>query len=762
MNAIKRIVATVALVGASLAALSFASVGRALADDATTVYQVTRDFDASKGEVLLNDKDGDLSKGKGARASVTARAKEGYAVGKMLLMHSDGTSFINIYANDRLDFYMPGCDVCAQVEFGRPYVTTVKTVGQGSVEGPEDGFTCAPGRVFLYKARAASNSVFQLSTFTNEYGLLYTTTQRDGYLTMPARDLTFTSYFAQREAGHSISSAADRYGVAVADYQSAAAGRQVSVTVEPAEGYVLDKLSYSYTPEGGDEVSVDITEAAGFNMPNADVTLHASFKEDSRLHAIRCTSSNNGMLSCDHESAVPATVVRFDPQPVNSDYVLDTITYTYRDEGGGTVSEDITDTLCLTMPETDVDVHATFKLDPALHTVISGSKLGTMVATPSRARAGDVVTLNAHPINAYHALTALTYSYTENGQEVTKAIDVVAGQDMYTLVMPDADVRVRPVFEQQGQQHAIAIDQNALSHCTAPAESNPTEAYPGERVTLVIKPDDDHVVTSVTVKGQDGETCHVVQETAIHWSFYMPDQPVSVSATAELGSSAALSSLGVRGLGLDGATYELSPVFNPSTTFYYVHVPRDVDKVVVDAQTQAAAATVDGTGIRELALGVNEVSVGVKIQLSSTSMDLESYRLQIIRGEIDEVKSISIAAPANLKPNVDQWGNVLYATWVQATILPETATYTKLMWHSSDPSVLSVPYYSSDTEGKGAVRVSAHKAGGGDHHRHGPGRQRRTGQRSHTGAAAGCGTLLVRAELRHERRVGQHGGANGH
>ena len=706
MNAIKRIVAIVALVGASLAALSFASVGRALADDATTVYQVTRDFDASKGEVLLNDKDGDLSKGKGARASVTARAKEGYAVGKMLLMHSDGTSFINIYANDRLDFYMPGCDVCAQVEFGRPYVTTVKTVGQGSVEGPEDGFTCAPGRVFLYKAKAASNSVFLLSTFTNEYGLLYTTTQRDGHLTMPARDLTFTSYFGLRETGHSIAPSADRHGVAVATYQSAAAGREVSVEVGPAEGYVLDALSYSYTPAGGEEVRVDITQERSFLMPNANVTLHASFTEDPRLQAITCTSTHNGTLSCSHESAVPGTVVRFDPQPRSSDYVLDSLTYSYQGKNGP-VSEDITGTLCLTMPEAAVSVHATFKLAPALHDISSSTYLGTMVATPHYARAGETVTLNAHPINAYHELTALSYRYTENGQEVTKHIEVVAGQDLYTFVMPDADVRVEATFTQQGQQHAILFGQAQLAHCTAPADSNPAQAYPGKHVTLCIRPDDGHVVTSVTVMGQDGMTVPVVQETASLWSFTMPDQPVSVSAVAELGSSTALSSLSVRAA---GTTYALSPVFNPSTTLYYVRVPESVSEVVVDAQAQASGATVDGTGTHALKLGVNEVGVSVRI-LEGSSMDLKGYRLQIIRGEIEQVQGISIAAPQVVKPNAHQGGSVLYATWAQAAILPETATHTKLMWRSSDPSVLFVPPYSSSSDGTEAVHVTAYQAG---------------------------------------------------
>jgi hypothetical protein len=205
MRPINRLAVAMVLACVAVFALSVVPAKYALADDAANFYHVTRDFDTSKGDVLLNGASGDLGRVKDAPVRVTARAKSGYAVGKMLLQHSGGASYINTFADNEMTFNMPADKVCVRVEFGRPYTTTVKTVGQGVVEGPSDGFVCAPGRVFLYKVRAASNSVFQLSTFTNEYGLLYTTTQRDGYLTMPARDLTFTSYFAQREAGHSIS-----------------------------------------------------------------------------------------------------------------------------------------------------------------------------------------------------------------------------------------------------------------------------------------------------------------------------------------------------------------------------------------------------------------------------------------------------------------------------------------------------------------------------------------------------------------------------
>ena len=73
-------------------------------------------------------------------------------------------------------------------------------------------------------------------------------------------------------------------GTVEADVEEAEEGETVTLTVTPAEGYMVDEASYSYTLEGAEEATVaEIAEPeednnATFTMPAADVTVNITFK----------------------------------------------------------------------------------------------------------------------------------------------------------------------------------------------------------------------------------------------------------------------------------------------------------------------------------------------------------------------------------------------------------------------------------------------------------------------------------------------------
>ncbi len=669
-------------------------------DNANGFYKLEKSYDSAKGSMPVKINYSSDSTGIAKEGDVVefeAVAKDGYAAGKMGFNIEGGRSYINMGSTDSLNFKMPAANVTLYAEFGRPHTITVKSVGDGTVSGVQDGKIAAEGRLVVFTSSAKSSSVFQTTTVTNGYGYIINTDNANDFFYMPDRDVTITSYFAKKGSGHAIASSIQRKGAAVADYKNAAAGTRISVTVDPAELYVLDKLTYSYTPAGANEVTVDITGDRSFTMPDADVSIGATFIQDPAIHDIVCSSTSNGRLTCDHQNAREGTLVHFDPQP-EKDYVLDKLTYTYTDAGGSEVTEDITDSLSLTMPDADVHVRATFIFDPSLHFIYSSAHFGYMVPEPHYARAGDTVTLKAHANISYYSFSSLSYTYDDRGTQITHDIHVTPGNDTYTMIMPDADVMLNPVFEPYGTKYQIRYDDAGMSHCSAPADLNETEAYAGEDMTLHIQADSGYVVTGVTVTAEDGEVIAAEQTGERFWRFIMPAQPVTVEAIAEPGDTTALSSLTLRDTA--GSEIPISPVFNPNTLHYTAKVDASVDKVIVDAETLSTKATItSGNGRHDLATGVNELHLYVRFQVDPGTYYTRAYLITVVRGQTGkEIEKINIVAPGTVRMSASGETNLTVAI-IHADIQPADATHKKLIWKvSNDKIKIANQYYPREGE----------------------------------------------------------------
>jgi hypothetical protein len=134
-------------------------------------------------------------------------------------------------------------------------------------------------------------------------------------------------------------------------------GTEVTVTATPANGYVLDTLTY--TPEGGS--ATDIKSAKKFNMPAANVTVNATFKQDTPVvteyDVTVATGIQNGTVTVNPTKAAANAEVTVTATPATG-YVVDKITYT---PAGGTAT-DITSAKKFNMPAANVTVNATFKV----------------------------------------------------------------------------------------------------------------------------------------------------------------------------------------------------------------------------------------------------------------------------------------------------------------------------------------------------------------------------------------------------------------
>lgn len=156
---------------------------------------------------------------------------------------------------------------------------------------------------------------------------------------------------------------------------SATAGTTVTVTTKPNYGYEVDKVTY--TPDGGTATTVsDSNNTYTFQMPAANVTVNVTFKESSTTTkgAFAITDETkdlNGSLSISATGKESGTADKNDTvtitgNPVKSYFVLDKVTVKGADNSSIEVSG-TDNTRTFTMPEQNVTVKATFKLNKSAY-----------------------------------------------------------------------------------------------------------------------------------------------------------------------------------------------------------------------------------------------------------------------------------------------------------------------------------------------------------------------------------------------------------
>ena len=150
-------------------------------------------------------------------------------------------------------------------------------------------------------------------------------------------------------------------GTVKASKSAAAEGDSITLTVTPAEGYQLGKLTV--TNAATSEVT-DITDSKTFEMPGSDVTVKAVFEKIP--HAITIDENiANGTVIADLDFAVEGSTVTLTVTP-GTGYQIKTVTV--RDAGGNTVDFDETGvasgTYTFKMPASAVTVTATFEAIP--------------------------------------------------------------------------------------------------------------------------------------------------------------------------------------------------------------------------------------------------------------------------------------------------------------------------------------------------------------------------------------------------------------
>lgn len=307
----------------------------------------------------------------------------------------------------------------------------------------------------------------------------------------------------------------------VSGVSGAAVGATVTPTITPGTGYELNTLTV--TPEEGSGVSsVTMTEdGTGFVMPEANVTVSATFK---LIHsAITITQPTGGTVTASINDAYVTSadydnIITLGNTPAEG-YSFGSYTVTKTGESTTTVQ---VENGKFTMPAYPVTVTGAFTANDYTVTV-SEMVNGTVQPNKTTAHINDEITLTVNPTTGYEIET-LTVT-TAGGDAVTVTDN--------KFTMPAAVVTVSATFKKISS--AITIIQPTIGGSITVKNgdsiiSTGTSTDYDDTITLSNTPATEFQFVSykVTKTGDDNTTID-----ASSGSFSMPAYPVTVTATFE-------------------------------------------------------------------------------------------------------------------------------------------------------------------------------------------------------------------------------------
>lgn len=448
---------------------------------------------------------------KGSIVTVTVTPDSGKELTSLTYTPAGGSA-VAITGNK---FTMPGANVTINASFGTPVAKYTVTLNAGTggkvtasatsniTEGTEIVLTVTPDTGYVLKDLTAMN------TTTNQN---ITSSVSGGKFKMPAGNVNIVAEFEKPSTPiYTITSTSSKVTVNTA---SSDAGKTITLTLNPDEGYVLDTLTVMNASTNTEVTSVtkvnDTTYT--FAMPDGNVTVAASFKQTT--YSVTITQATGGTVSADKTGYKQGDKVTL-TVTLNPGYKLKSLKAN---------STDITSSCAFTMPGSDAAVTVEYEkvaLGLTIKTAENGSvaaKVGTTAATT--AKVGETVTLTATPKDGYVLDTVTVKDTKEN------TILVSISGNTATFEMPGYAVEITPAFKVKPVTK-YTVGFGAMSNGTVTADA--TSVAAGETVKLTATPATGYKLKSLTANG----TAITLTDGVYVYDLIMPAEDVTVTATFE-------------------------------------------------------------------------------------------------------------------------------------------------------------------------------------------------------------------------------------
>lgn len=396
---------------------------------------------------------------------------------------------------------------------------------------------------------SADFGLFVLKVDGKDIGFNKSDGKYTGTFTMPESNVTVTAEFRRY---YDVTAAQTTGGSVSVNPTTYMYGETVTVSVAEDDEYVLESLVIKYTPANGQETTENITSTKSFEMPEADVTVSATFKKVETpppvvvpdTYKVNVSSTTGGSAWADKYTDLEAgTWVTVYVQPSDG-YYLKSLTV-----DGADVTNQVTwdwywnwyygrtGTYSFTVTG-NTNVVATFSTwyydDVACFydgrhgnvTVKVWDDAGRKFVTTSTAEEGDLVALIVEPYNGY-MLGSLSISERDRWGSSVEYWQSWREENVYYFYMPDSPVNVYADFTEAYSEHMVYVD----SAKNGTLKADETWAYYGEVVYVTAKPDAGFKLDSLKVRTAKGDYLKVYEANkADTWYFYMPDQYVTISA----------------------------------------------------------------------------------------------------------------------------------------------------------------------------------------------------------------------------------------
>lgn len=324
---------------------------------------------------------------------------------------------------------------------------------------------------------------------------------------------------------------------------------QITLTVEPKEGYILKSGTLTVKDENNSDVSF---ENSKFTMPASNVTVSAEFEQiEAQTYTITCSEADNGYVyAMPSEAANGATV--YLTATANPGYVATQITVY---ESGTTFTPVAIiqgSSGSFTMPAHDVTVVATFEEveTPATdyHYIATADKItgGKIWSTVNSAKAGETVFIRVDPdwgwmTDDVYYMTTPDSGLIPSWQHLDHNYDTDY-YEVWSFVMPDHDVWVYADFSYYNDYGAYYID-TSYDSTLGGVEVWVNNNYVGndwhqgswadynDTVSFKVKPYYSDDVVSVSVVGKrTGLTYSCDYSSYSGWyTFTMPNEDVTIN-----------------------------------------------------------------------------------------------------------------------------------------------------------------------------------------------------------------------------------------
>lgn len=276
---------------------------------------------------------------------------------------------------------------------------------------------------------------------------------------------------ASPETKYTITMVAPQNGRVIPSVNEAAAGESVTFFVTPDYGYELETLTYSYDPNPSGAFFTVTNNR--IDMPASNIIVSAKFKLKTLNLTVTPNIANGTVKIKDGKTtATMGETITLEVTPATG-YRLKSLTgiYPVSDGAGqGTLTPALNAEgyYTFTMPGTDVTISAEF--EAAAHAInIPQVQNGRVSASPSRANAGETVTLTVTPDKGYKLgnITVTTAGGTTPAAGAPlRAPETIAttkvDDNTYTFVMPDADINIDATFVEN--THTAISGINADNH----------------------------------------------------------------------------------------------------------------------------------------------------------------------------------------------------------------------------------------------------------------------------------------------------------